>query len=105
MIELIKKAMFTGIGVASLTKEKVEEVAKVFVEQGKLSEQEGKKLVDEIMEKSKESQEELTKRVETIVQAYLDKLDIGKASEINELKTEIVELKAKIEALQQQQET
>lgn len=99
MIELIKKAMFTGIGVAALTKEKVEDVAKVFVEQGKMTEQEGKKLVDEILARSKESQEELTGRIEAVVQNSAAKLDIGKASEIEELKNEMKSLKEQIEEL------
>jgi polyhydroxyalkanoate synthesis regulator phasin len=103
MIELIKKAMFTGIGVAALTKEKVEDVAKVFVEQGKLTEQEGKKLVDEIMARSKESQEELTGRIEAVVQASIAKLDIGKASDIEALKDEIKALKVQIEEMKKEE--
>lgn len=102
MIELIKKAMFTGIGVATLTKEKVEDLAKVFVEQGKMTEQEGKKLVDELLARSKESQEELTGRIEAVVQASAAKLDIGKASEIAELKQEIQSMKEQIEELKQE---
>lgn len=96
MIELIKKAMFTGIGVAALTKDKVEELAGEFVEQGKLSEAEGKKLVDEIMDRSKESQEELNQKIETMVQAAVAKLDIAKASEIEALKEEIRELRSTV---------
>lgn len=71
MIELIKKAMFTGIGFAALTKEKVEELAQDFTEQGKLSKKEGEKLVDDIMQRSKQSQEELTKKVEELVEGGL----------------------------------
>ncbi|WP_163336628.1 phasin family protein [Desulfopila sp. IMCC35008] len=100
MIELIKKAMFTGIGVAALTKEKVEDVAKVFVEQGKLTEQEGKKLVEEIQARSKESQEELTGRIEAVVQASIAKLDIGKASDLEALRQEVQSLKKQIEELE-----
>lgn len=98
MIELIKKAMFTTIGVAALTKDKVEEIAKDFVEQGKMSEQEGEKLVDEIMTRSKESQEEFTQKVEEIVKGYVAKLDLAKASEIADLKKEVNRLKKEIQS-------
>lgn len=97
MIELIKKAMFTGIGVASLTKDKVEEIARDFVEQGRMSEAEGKKLVEEIMARSKESQEELTKKVDRAVQAALEKLDLAKASDIAALQAQINDLQNKID--------
>ena len=96
MIDLIKKAMFTGIGVAALTKEKVEDVAKDFIEQGKMSEQEGKKLVDEIMVKSKESQEELAQKIEASVNIALEKLAVAKESDIEALQQQIDELKEKL---------
>ncbi len=35
MIELVKKTLLTGVGVAALTKEKIEEVARDFVEKEK----------------------------------------------------------------------
>ncbi len=96
MIDLIKKAMFTGIGVAALTKDKVEDVAKDFIEQGKMSEQEGKKLVDEIMAKSKESQEELALKIEASVNSALEKLPLAKESDITVLQQQIDELKEKL---------
>ena len=96
MIDLIKKAMFTGIGVAALTKDKVEDVARDFIEQGKMSEQEGKKLVDEIMAKSKESQEELTQKIEASVAVALEKLSLAKESDIAALQQQIDELKEKL---------
>jgi len=59
MIDLIKKAMFTGIGIASLTKDKVEEIAKEFAEmirhlsqQCDMSEAELKKIIKEHLQES-----------------------------------------------------
>lgn len=96
MIDLIKKAMFTGIGVLSLTKEKVEDVAKDFVDKGKLSEQEGKKLVQEMLERSEQSKNELKKQVEVIVKNTMEKMDIASKADMAELKDELREIKEKI---------
>ena len=41
MIDLIKKALYTGVGLAVLTKEKAEELVQELTKQAKLSEQEG----------------------------------------------------------------
>lgn len=101
MIDLIKKAMFTGIGFAALTREKVEEVARDFVEQGKMSEQEGRKMVDELMAKSKESKEELARHVEVLVQHQLEKLDMARKSEMEELRAELSGLRERLQALEQ----
>ncbi len=97
MIELIKKAMFTGIGVASLTKEKVETVAKEFVDKAGLSEDEGKKFVKDILVKSAESKEDVRKQIEEIVNSTLEKMNLAKDTDVQELKNEIAKLRAEIE--------
>lgn len=104
MIELIKKAMFTGIGLAALTKEKVEELAQDFIEQGKLSEKEGEKLVDDIMERSRESQQELSAQIDKLVQEGLEKMNLAKMSDMETLKDEIAELKQRIHKLEEKGE-
>ncbi len=99
MIDLIKKAMLTGVGVASLTKEKIEEVAKEFVEKGKLPEQEGKKFVQEMMEKSEESKEDLKNQFDLMLETALAKMQLARAADLNELKKEIVSLRKEVEEL------
>lgn len=92
MIELIKKAMFTGLGVASLTREKIEEIGRDFIEKGKLSQQEGEKLMDELLAKADESKQEIKKQIEERVDDILKKMNLVKVSEIEELKRQIKEL-------------
>ncbi len=93
MIDLVKKTLLTGVGVAALTKEKIEEVARDFVEKGKLSEQEGKALVDDLMARSDESRKELQRQIEEKVVQLLDKMDLAKKSDLEALKGEVEELK------------
>ena len=95
MIEFIKKAMFTGIGLASITKDKVEEVAKEFVEQGNLTEKEGRNLVKDMMDYSEKSREELEAQIDKYVEKAISKLDLARKSDIDELKGEILELQKK----------
>lgn len=101
MIELIKKAMFTGIGFAALTKDKVEELAQDFMEQGKLSQKEGEQLVEDIMERSRESQQEMSKKVEGMVQEVLGKMQVARMSEIETLRAELAALRERIKALEE----
>lgn len=97
MIDLVKKAMFTGIGVMSLTKDKIEEVAQEFVEKGKLSQQEGEKLVSDLLERSEESKQELKKLVEDRVNDLLAKMDLATKDDLAALREEISELKKRLE--------
>ena len=93
MIELVKKVLLTGVGVAALSKEKVEDLAKDFVEKGKMTEQEGKKLVDQLLSSSEEARQDLQKQIEGKVQAVLEKMDLAKKSDLEALKLEIEELR------------
>ena len=93
MIDLVKKAMFTGIGVMSLTKEKVEEIAGEFVAKGKRSEQEGKNLVNDLLERSEESKGELKKQIEVVVKSTMAKMDIATKTDIEALKSDLASLR------------
>ena len=101
MIDLIKKAMFTGIGFAVLTKEKVEDLAQEFVEQGKMTREEGEKLIDDILKKSRESQEEMSRRVEGLVHEGLARLDLVQREELVTLREELAALKERIARLEE----
>ena len=100
MINLVKKAMFTGVGALSLTKEKVEEIVGEFVKKGKLSKQEGEKLVEEMLNRSEESKNELKQQIDSTVHAALAKLEIATKSDIAELKSQISELTETVARLQ-----
>jgi polyhydroxyalkanoate synthesis regulator phasin len=102
MIEFIKKAMFTGIGLASITKDKVEEVARDFIEQGNLSEKEGRKLVQEMMTYSEKSRGELESQIERYVEKLMEKLEVAQKSDIDGLRNEITILQEKIKQLEQE---
>jgi polyhydroxyalkanoate synthesis regulator phasin len=92
MIELIKKAMLTGLGVASLTKEKIEEIGRDFIDQGKLSQQEGEKLMEELQARADESKQEIKKQIEERVDEILRKMKLVKVSDLDELKRQLKEL-------------
>lgn len=93
MIELLKKTLLAGVGVAALTKDKLEEVAKDFVEKGKMTEQEGRELVKDLVTRSEESRQELQKQIGEKVEEILKKMDLAKKSEVDSLKAEVAELR------------
>lgn len=102
MFETIKKVAFTGMGVAALTREKVEELAKDLIAKGKLSEQEGEKFVQEMVSRAEESKVALKEQTEKIVTTTLSKVPLAKESDILELKSEIEKLRNEIEAMKNQ---
>jgi len=98
MFDLIKKTMLTGVGLAAMTKDKVEELAKELSKKGKLSEKEGKDLLNELSKKSKQARKDLGKKVEDIVRKVLKKMDVA-------TKEDIARLEKKIKHLEQEKTT
>lgn len=99
MIELIKKAVLTGVGVASLTRDKIEDLAKELIIKGKMSEQEGEKLVQEVLARVEESKKTMKTQTETLVQDTIEKMQLVRVEDISQLKTEIAELRKEVAAL------
>ena len=95
MFNFIKKTMLFGVGLAAVTREKIEEVVGELVKKGELSEKEGKEMVDELVEKSKSVKKDLEKKVEKIVADTLNKLNIPTRDELAELKKKIDKLEKK----------
>ena len=100
MIDLVKKALLTGVGIAALSKEKIEELGKELAEKGKLTEQEGKALVEQLLASSEEARKDFQAQVESKVQQALEKMDLAKKSELDALREEVEALK---QATQQEQ--
>jgi polyhydroxyalkanoate synthesis regulator phasin len=92
-IDIIKKALLTGIGLALRTKDELEDLAKDYINEGDLSENEGKKFLDDLTKRYDDAKEKLEEKIETSVKKILDKADIATKKELNELKSEIALLK------------
>jgi polyhydroxyalkanoate synthesis regulator phasin len=92
MVDLIKKTLLAGVGLAFMTKEKAEEAAKVIVKETKIAEGEGKKFVSDLIKKSEEAKAGVEKLVNNAVHTALTKLDLPSQAEIKRLEARIREL-------------
>jgi polyhydroxyalkanoate synthesis regulator phasin len=96
MVDLIKKAIYTGLGLAVLTKEKAEELVKELSQQAKLSEQEGKELLEGLLKQSEHARSDLQSKIDEAVVAVVKRLNLATKDEVAGLKEKVEELSAKI---------
>ena len=96
MIDLVKKTLLTGIGLALQTRDEVETLVKDFVSKGEMSEKEGTKFLEELLKRYDNTRHLLEARVEKAVKDYLKKVDVVTGDELKALKKEIRELKKAI---------
>ena len=73
MLNLIKKSMLTGIGLALIAKHEVEDMDKQLVNKGKLSETEGTKFMEDLQKKYDETQKRLEEKVQRMVKDFMKK--------------------------------
>jgi polyhydroxyalkanoate synthesis regulator phasin len=96
MIDLIKKTMLSGVGLAMKTKDEIEDFAKEMEKKFNLSESDGKKFLDDLKNRYNETQEKLESKVEHLVKDMLKKMDIVTNEDLKGLKKEIRDLKKAI---------
>jgi polyhydroxyalkanoate synthesis regulator phasin len=92
MVDLIKKALYTGVGLAVLTKEKAEELVKELTQQAKLSEQEGKELFEGLLKQSEQARNEFQGKVDEAVLTVVKRLNLATKDEVESLKAKVEEL-------------
>jgi len=92
MFDLIKKTLLTGVGLAAMTKDKIEELAKELTEKGKLTEKEGKELVDDLLKKSEKAKKDLEKDIEKVVKNTMKKMNIASGEELSNLTKRVKKL-------------
>ena len=92
MKEVIKNVVYAGVGAAFLTKEKIEEIKGDLVDKGKLSQEEGKKFVDELVGKSEKAKEQLNLWINMRVEERIKQLNLATVEDVNELRRQVEEL-------------
>jgi len=73
MLNIIKKSMLTGIGLALIAKDEVEDLAKELVNKGKMSENEGTKFLEDLQKRYDQTQQKLEEKVQKAVKDFMKK--------------------------------
>lgn len=92
MSDLLKNAVYAGIGLVETVTEEVEKGFKDLQEKGKNSNNEARKLLDELVEKSTSKKDEIEDKFNHVV----EKLGYTRKDELEALKRRIEELEEKL---------
>ena len=84
-MELFKKLFYTGVGLVSTTTEKLQAQIDELVNKGKISKEEGRKVVDELIDSTESKKEELYGDVSNVLRSWASG---GPCVEISEAGTE-----------------
>jgi polyhydroxyalkanoate synthesis regulator phasin len=95
MFELLEKAVMTTIGVAAITQKKAEELVAEMKDRYKLSEDEGKQLVERIQSIATESREKVREMAEVEVQKVINRLGLVSREEFDLISKRVQELESR----------
>jgi polyhydroxyalkanoate synthesis regulator phasin len=94
MEDALKKFLYAGVELAAATSDRFQKQVTDLVKKGKISETEGKKLVDEFLDKADKGKKDLEKRYE----ALTERLGVNQTeeAELEKLKKKVSDLESKL---------
>lgn len=92
MIELLKKALLTGVGLSLMTKDKVEELARELAKSANLSADKGQEFVDEALARARKGREELEATIQRMVNDALKRTSVATRDDIAQLASRLEKL-------------
>jgi polyhydroxyalkanoate synthesis regulator phasin len=102
MIEEIRKGLLTGLGAVLLTREKAEEATLKLVKEAKISKEDAKNLVDDLLATGTRQWSEMEASFSKALRKGLDNLDIAGKKELHGLKTKVGKLEKRLEKIEQE---
>ena len=85
MKDLLKKAILFGVGIGSMTKDKVEEFVKDLEKSGYFDEKEGRKLVEDLIKQSMYAEKQIVASVEEQVKKAISMMPLATKKDLQEL--------------------
>jgi polyhydroxyalkanoate synthesis regulator phasin len=100
MLELLKKGMLAGIGMAVLTRDKIREATRMLVEEGKISTDEAEKLTEDLVTSGEKEWEEINAKLRSSLRKISDNLEVVRKQEFSDLKARVELLEQRLSALE-----
>ncbi|MGO9314557.1 MAG: phasin family protein [Syntrophobacteraceae bacterium] len=94
MLEFLRKSMLAGIGAAVLTRDKIREATRSLVEEGKITTDEADKLAEDLVKSGEREWGDMSSKLQSSLKKVSENLEVVR-------KKEFVDLKARVELLEQ----
>lgn len=96
MIDLVKKTMLAGVGLAVVTKDKVLESLDDLVEKGKLTREEAEAMSDKIVEEGRTETEKAKVEASKLFNEMLHRANVVTKEQLEALESRVVELEGRL---------
>jgi len=96
MEDLFKKFVYTGVGMVSSSLEKFQKSVEKLVDEDKLSQEEGKKLVDDLFKNTESKREEFETKLKKVVEEVMVRMNLATQTQVQELQDRLAVVETKL---------
>jgi polyhydroxyalkanoate synthesis regulator phasin len=96
MEDLFKKFVYTSVGLVSLSVDKFQKSVEKLVDDDKLSQEEGKKLVDDLFKNTESKREEFEAKLKKLVEEVLVRMNLATQTQVQELQDRLAVVETKL---------
>ncbi|MFK7970162.1 MAG: phasin family protein [Bacteroidia bacterium] len=99
MDDTFKKLLYAGVGLVSMTAEKLQDSVDRMVDDGKLSKHDGKNMLNAFLEETEGKKEDWEERIREFLENTFERFNFVPKAEYEKLETRVAQLEAKLEAM------
>ena len=96
MFKLGKEMLLAGIGLASLSREKANQIARRLIEKGELSQSESKDFVVDLLDRAEKEKDLLIEKIRPEITQQLDKMNLASKSDVTRLEEKLDRLEKQL---------
>ena len=99
MVRMIEKSMLLGLGILTLTRDRVVQMVNSMVAEGEVKEEEASNIIDRLVARGEEEREELRNLVRDELDKFRINVPMASRKDIEELSQKIDELSVRIDEM------
>ena len=100
--DLVERTFLAGMGAAALTKDRVQDLVEELVSKGQMNAQEGREVVDRLLERSREEARSALKKADSSLHSAYRELGLGSRQELEDLGLRLEQLEHRVRLLEEQ---
>jgi poly(hydroxyalkanoate) granule-associated protein len=99
LLAMARRVLMAGIGVVALSQDEMEKFVKKLVERGEIAETEGRKLVQDVMDRRKKQTVKVEEQLDRRIEEILGRMNVPTKPDIDALGAKIAALTKKVDEL------
>jgi polyhydroxyalkanoate synthesis regulator phasin len=99
--DLIERTFLAGMGAAAVTKDRIQELVEELVSKGQMNADEGREVVDRLVERSREQTRSVLKKADSTLHSAYRELGLGSKQQEEELAVRVEQLELRVRLLEE----